>query len=177
MGTFFAENLTISFIFAIALAVLALLLAGYLLLKLARLRRGQQVVLGDASIRDIIAHSCELQDNVDALGEKLRGLAGRLEQSERRVDECLMFRSVTRYDAYRDLSGMQSSSVALIDAGFSGIIVSAIQSREDARIYVKEVRRGESKEKLSPEEIQVLKEAMGLKSMASTAAGGRPPLG
>ncbi len=172
MGTFFAANLTISFILAIALAALALLLSGFLLMKLARLRRDQKVVLGDAGVRDIIAHSRELNESVDALDEKLRRVAGSLDQTGRRVDQCLAFHSVIRYDAYRDLSGMQSSSVALLDTGFSGVIISAIQSRGDARIYVKEVRHGDSKEKLSPEEIQVLKEAMSLKPKASTAVGG-----
>ena len=78
-----------------------------------------------------------------------------------------------RYDAYNDLSGMQSTSVALLDAQFSGIIISSIQSRDHARIYVKEVRLGDSKEKLSPEEIQVLKEAMGLKSPEADRSAGR----
>ncbi len=171
MGTFFASNLTISFILVISLAVLALLLSGYLFMKLSRLRRDQKVVLGDAGVRDILAHSRQLHENVDGLGEGLKRLAGSLDQAERRVDQCLMFHSVIRYDAYRDLSGMQSSSVALLDAGFSGVIISAIQSREDARIYVKEVRHGESKEKLSPEEIQVLKEAMGVTPRPSPAVG------
>lgn len=144
-------------------ALIALLMAGYLWMLLRRFRRDQRVIMGDGRDRDLVAHARAVQQQVDSLAHDLDRQAQDLRHLSRRLDDCLTFRSVVRYDAYRDLSGMQSTSVALIDAQFSGVIVSSIQSRDHGRIYVKEVRHGESKEKLSPEEEQVLKEAMGLK--------------
>ena len=162
--SFIQNNEQLLIVIALGVAAAALALCIYLLTKLGRLRRDQVVVLGENRSRDLVAHGRAVQEEVQALGYDLKELTARLEQDERRLDDCLIFRSVIRYDAYRDLSGMQSTSMALLDAQYSGVIISAIQSREHARIYVKEVRHGDSPEKLSPEEIHVLKEAMGLKS-------------
>ena len=171
------QHTAIFIIAAYGVAAAALLLAAYLLMKLNRFRRDQRIIIGESRDRDLVAHGRAVQERVDALASDFRRLAGELDQTSKRLDECLIFRSVIRYDAYRDLSGMQSSSVALLDTKFSGVIISAIQSREHARIYVKEVHHGESREKLSPEEVHVLKEAMGLKSEPPVGAVGAGPLG
>lgn len=172
MDTLINDNPTLALLAPSAVALIALLLAGRLYLALRHLRRDQTAVLGDSRTRDIVSHAHSLQQRIDALAYDIRQLGTRLESETRRMDDCLTYRSLVRYDAYRDLSGMQSTSVALLDAQFSGIIVSAIQSRDHARIYVKEVRHGDSREKLSPEEEQVLKEAIGIKSLKHRKAVG-----
>lgn len=173
MDTFISNNPTVALLAPGIVALLALLLAGRLYMVIRRLRRDQTVVLGEKRERDLVAHAHLLQQRIDSLTYDIRQLSARLDSEARRLDDCLTYRSMVRYDAYRDLSGMQSMSVAMLDAHFSGIILSAIQSRDHARIYVKEVRDGESREKMSPEEEQVLKEAMGLKTLkAHRAAGG-----
>lgn len=164
MNVFIDNNPAVAFFISIGAGILALLFCGYLLTAFRGLRRSQKVILGEGRDRDLIAHATATSQQVEGLAEEMRSLNGLLEREGRRLDNCLTFRSVVRYDAYRDLSGMQSTSMCLLDTHFSGIIVSSIQSRDHARIYVKEVQHGESKEKLSPEEIQVLKEAMGLKT-------------
>lgn len=167
------ENNLAAFLIPVAvMGGLAVLLGGYLLLTFRRYRRDHKIVMGEGRDQDLIAHARAVQQRVDEFSRDIRRLSEKLDASDRRLADCLTFRSVVRYDAYRDLSGMQSTSVALLDAHFSGIIVSSIQSRDYSRLYVKEVRHGESKEKLSPEEIHVLKEAMGLK-----AAPGRRAVG
>ncbi|MHB1390864.1 MAG: DUF4446 family protein [Thermoleophilia bacterium] len=165
MNSFVENNHLIAFIVPVTAGVLALILCAWLFMALRRLRRDQKIVMGAGDERDIIAHNRALQQRVDGLALEIRDLAGQLEREGRRLDDCITYRSVVRYDAYHDLSGMQSTSVCLIDTHFSGIIISSIQSRDHARIYVKEVRNGESREKLSPEETQVFKEAMGLKKI------------
>jgi hypothetical protein len=175
MNTFISDYPAISWSLVAALGVLALIPGAYLLVVVRRLRRDQKIVLGKEGHRDLVAHARALEQRLDGLNYDLKRLAQELSVTDKRLDSCLTFRSVVRYDAYRDLSGMQSTSVALLDAHFSGIIISAIQSRDHARIYVKDVRHGESREKLSPEEEQVFKEAMGLKAIetyAETAEGG-----
>ncbi|MDO8737234.1 MAG: DUF4446 family protein [Thermoleophilia bacterium] len=172
MGSFLENNQIIAFAVPTAIAVLALLSMLYLLLVLRRYRHDQKIIMGEGQERDIIAHSRSMQQSVDGLAGDLSNLSGELRQTEKRLDDCLTHRSVIRYDAYNDLSGMQSTTMALLDAHFSGIIVNSIQSRDHARIYVKEVRLGDSKEKLSPEEIQVLKEAMGIKKQKPAVVSG-----
>lgn len=174
MDVFIEDYPALVWILSTSFGVLALLLCGYLFYQLRRFRRDQKTVMGGNRDHDLVAHARALQERIDALAYDIKRLSDDLSTSNRRLDDCLAFRSVTRYDAYRDLSGMQSTSVVLLDTLFSGVVISAIQSRDHARIYVKEIRHGESSEKLSPEEVQVLKEAMGLKveSAGRKAAGG-----
>ena len=69
--------------------------------------------------------------------------------------------AIVRYDAYEGAGGHQSASIALLDAGRSGVVVSAIQGRDYARIYMKELERGQPSVALSPEEQQAVERAMG----------------
>ena len=46
--------------------------------------------------------------------------------------------AVVRYDAYEDTGGQQSASFAFLDATRTGTVVTAIQGRDYARIYVKD---------------------------------------
>ena len=65
-----------------------------------------------------------------------------------------------RYDAYGEMSGHQSSSIALLDAHRSGVVMSSILHRENARVYVKPVVEGRSQLELSPEEREAMETAL-----------------
>src|SRR6516225_4641049 len=84
-----------------------------------------------------------------------------LARVDRRVDDTLANASIVRYDAYEDTGGHQSASLALLDASRSGVVVTAIQGRDYARIYMKEIDRGAPAVALSPEEQQAVERAMG----------------
>ena len=86
--------------------------------------------------------------------------AASLIETDKRVDGCLSHTSIVRYDAYEDAGGHQSASLAFLDAARSGVIVSAIQGRDYARIYVKELDRGRPSLALSPEEQEAVERAM-----------------
>ncbi len=75
-----------------------------------------------------------------------------------------------RYDAFRDIGGEQSASVALLDNTSSGLVISMIHSRDYARIYVKQLRRAVPDRALSPEEVEVVEAAL-----AAGAAEPAPP--
>ena len=68
--------------------------------------------------------------------------------------------AVVRYDAYEGTGGQQSASVALLDATRTGTVLTAIQGRDYARIYVKDLDRGRSSVALSPEEQEAVDRAM-----------------
>ncbi len=65
-----------------------------------------------------------------------------------------------RYDAYNELSGRQSMSIALLDGTRSGIVLSCIHHRDQARVYAKQVRQGHSELELSPEEAEAVQLAL-----------------
>ena len=76
------------------------------------------------------------------------------------MDDSVSNTAVVRYDAYAGTGGHQSASIALLDANRSGTIVTAIQGRDYARLYVKELDRGRAPIALSPEEQEAVERAM-----------------
>jgi hypothetical protein len=150
---------------AAVVAVIALLLAAVVGFKLRRLRSAQRAVLGpDGGQRDLVVHAQQLEqgftDLRDWVEESIEHFERRMQSTEGRLDGCIAYRSMVRYDAYNELSGHQSSSLALLDARRSGVVVSSIVHRDQARLYVKQLRDGEAEIELSPEEREAVDTAL-----------------
>jgi hypothetical protein len=144
---------------AAAAAILALAAALLAWRQLRRVRASQQVLLGGAK-EDLVDFAVSLQARIDDLHRAVDEIAAGLARVDRRVDESLGKISIVRYDAYEGTGGHQSASVALLDGGRSGIVLSAIQGRDYARIYMKELERGRASIALSPEEEEAVERAM-----------------
>jgi hypothetical protein len=140
-------------------AGLALLLALAFYLKLRRVRKAQVVLLGTGK-DDLVDFAVSLQTRMDDLHRAVDEIAAGLARLDKRIDGCLSHTSIVRYDAYEDAGGHQSASLAFLDAGRSGVVVSAIQGRDYARIYLKELDRGRPSVALSPEEQEAVERAM-----------------
>jgi hypothetical protein len=148
---------------AAGVAVVALLLALVLAFKLRRLRSAQRAVLGGEG-RDLVEHAAALQRDFAEVSsyvdDSLTGAHQRLDAAEQRLDGALAYRSLLRYDAYGEMSGHQSTTIALLDASKSGVVLSSIHHRDSARLYAKQVRGGEAEHELSPEEDQAVRTAL-----------------
>jgi hypothetical protein len=148
---------------AATVAVVALLGCVALTLSVRRLRAAQRVVLGEGE-RDVVAHAAALQGGFEDLreyvGEVAERLDGRLGAAEAGVQGAISHRALVRYDAYNELSGRQSVSIALLDGMRSGVVLSCIHHRDQARVYAKQVREGRSELELSPEEEQAVQLAL-----------------
>jgi len=144
-----------------ACAVAGLALAAVLLLwrKMRQLRSAQTVLLGAGS-GDLLEFAVSLQGRIDDLHRAVDEVAAGLSRVDRRVDGSLTNTAVVRYDAYEGTGGQQSASVALLDATRTGTVLTAIQGRDYARIYVKDLDRGRSSVALSPEEQEAVDRAM-----------------
>lgn len=142
------------------IALLALALAIVLGMRLRRIRDDQRAVLGGGEARDLITYARDLQSEVDALSDRVGELEAGAGLAADRIDGAITRSAVVRYDAYNEISGRQSSSVALLDARCNGVVLSSILHREQARLYAKRVTAGESELGLSPEEKAALDAAM-----------------
>ena len=111
--------------------------------------------------KDLVEFSVSLQGRIDDLHRAVDEVAAGLARVDRRVDTTVMNTSIVRYDAYGDTGGHQSASLALLDAARTGVVVTAIQGRDYARIYMKELDRGRASVALSPEEMEAVERAMG----------------
>jgi Protein of unknown function (DUF4446) len=144
---------------ACAVAGLALVVAVVLWLRVGRIRSAQSVLLGNGTA-DLLEFAVSLQARIDDLHRAVDEVAAGLSRVDRRVDGSLTNTAVVRYDAYEGTGGQQSASVALLDATRTGTVVTAIQGRDYARIYVKDLDRGRSSVALSPEEQEAVDRAM-----------------
>jgi hypothetical protein len=164
---------------ALAAALLALLACALLIRSARRMRRAQKMVLGDGAPRDVIAHGASLQQAFEALQEYVGDVAsrldGRLDGVETALEGAISYRALVRYDAYNELSGQQSVSIALLDERRSGVVLSCIHHRDQARVYAKQVWEGRSELELSPEEAEAVSTALAANPEARepSAAGGR----
>jgi hypothetical protein len=159
---------------AAAGALAALIWAAVLAVKLRRLRAAQRAVLGDDGERDLVEQATGLERAFVQLRDWVEESAGRIDArmaaAEERIDGCVAYTSLIRYDAYGEMSGQQSSSMALLDSRRSGVVVSSILHRDQARMYVKRIHAGESELELSPEELEAIETAMtGTASATATA--------
>ena len=142
-----------------ALALVAFLVAVFALLSLRRLRAGQLTVLADGKT-DMVDFSVSLQARIDDLHKTVDEIASALTRVDKRFDGALSNVALIRYDAYGDRGGQQSATVAMLDSSRSGVVLSAIQGRDSARIYLKELDRGNCAITLSPEEEEAVRRAM-----------------
>ena len=146
-----------------AVAIVALLTSVTLAVKLRRVRADQRVVLGDRD-QDLVSHAATMQSQFAALNDYVQDVAGRLDArvqtAEHRLDGAIAYRSLIRYDAYGEMSGRQSTSIALLDATQSGVVLSSIHHRDQARLYAKQVNAGQGELELSPEESEAIRIAL-----------------
>jgi hypothetical protein len=153
-------------IVAIAAGAVAVVTFGFsvgLLVAVRRLRADQRTVLGDRD-QDLVSHAAALQGQFEALHQYVEDAAARLnnrmETADRRLDGAMAYRALVRYDAYGEMSGRQSTSIALLDAGRSGLVLSSIHHRDQARLYAKQVHEGRAELELSPEENEAIRLAL-----------------
>ncbi len=156
MGLSTAEWIAIG---AAALAFAALVVAVMAWWKLRAVRTAQLVLLGGGK-EDLVDFAVSLQARIDDLHRAVDEIAAGLARVDRRVDASLSKTALVRYDAYQGTGGRQSATVALLDAARTGVVVTAIQGRDYARIYMKELDRGRASVALSPEEQEAVERAM-----------------
>lgn len=143
-----------------AVAVAGLTVAWIAWVRVRRVRDAQRMLLGGGR-KDLIEFAVSLQGRIDDLHRAVDEVAASLARVDRRIDGTVSNSSIVRYDAYEDTGGHQSASLAMLDASRTGIVVTAIQGRDYARIYMKELERGKASVTLSPEEQEAVERAMG----------------
>jgi len=161
---------------AAAVAVLALLGCVALNVRVRRLRQAQLLVLGGAGEQDVVAHAATMQQAFESLRDYVEETATRLDSrlagAEATLRGTFAHRALVRYDAYNEHSGHQSMSIALLDDERSGIVLSCIHHRDQARVYGKRVLGGRGELELSPEEAEAVRLALAGQEAGTGADGG-----
>lgn len=133
--------------------------------RLGRIQRAQRTVLGDQGDTDLVLHAQAMTEQVQKMAAYLKATTEQTQQRltvvEGRLDGAIQHSGLVRYDAYNEMSGRQSTSIALLDSRRTGVVLSSIHHRDQARMYAKGVREGVGELELSPEEAEALRVAMG----------------
>jgi hypothetical protein len=87
----------------------------------------------------------------------LEGLRGEVGALRVEVADALRHLAVVRYDAFGDMGGHLSWSLALLDDGGNGVVLTSIHGRSDARTYAKNIASWSCDQALSPEEEEAVK--------------------
>jgi hypothetical protein len=120
----------------VVVAVLALVISVLALAAAAAALRSRPVRRGD----------------VDALPEDVLGLRQEVAALAAEAGDALRHLAVVRYDAFGDMGGHLSWSLALLDDAGNGVVLTSIHGRSEARTYAKNVSGWTSEQQLSPEE-------------------------
>ena len=160
----FSEAPAIVALAGAAAALIALIWLLVLSFRFRRVRGAQKAVLGEHGETDLVMHASDLQHAFEALHRRVEDVAAHLDErmsvAEDRLDGAIAYRSLVRYDAYGEMSGHQSTSLALLDAERNGVVLSCIAHRDNARLYSKVVREGRGEHELSPEEDEAIRLAL-----------------
>jgi hypothetical protein len=172
-------------VFALVLGYLGLVAAYLALRTLARLRRAT-VVLGrggrGSNGRETMLEATERHIELTAaVADQLGALRSYVDATRSEMAAAVRARNtatarslrnvaLVRYDAFEDIAGRLSFSLALLDDDGDGVALTAITGRADTRLYAKGISRGEGEHPLSPEEEQAVQAALGQRVQGRVAA-------
>lgn len=98
---------------------------------------------------------------VEALPEDVHGLRQEVAALRSESQHALTHVATVRYDAFGDMGGHLSWSLALLDSSGSGVLVTSIHGRSDSRTYAKNIDTWSCDQPLSPEEEEAIEQARG----------------
>ncbi|HEY2297553.1 MAG TPA: DUF4446 family protein [Jatrophihabitans sp.] len=185
-------------VFALVLAYVATVAAYCALRTLAKLRRdthllsrgtrgpngqkslieittqyAEQSAVVSEQVEQLRAHIDTAQAEIRALVDSGRRDAMRAVADREEVESGALRRvALVRYDAFSEMSGRMSFSLALLDDGGDGIAISAITGRTDTRVYAKPITDGKGEHELSPEERQAVAAALDRRKPGLTRRAG-----
>ncbi|HMG99146.1 MAG TPA: DUF4446 family protein [Gaiellales bacterium] len=138
---------------AIVLALAGVALALWVAAWMRRVRRAQSALLSGGPVADLVEFAVGMQARQEHVERRADELTALVERAGLDLASALQRIGLQRFDAYHGAEGLQSTALALLDATGDGVVVSAIQDSDSARVYIKRVRSGAAADiPLGPEE-------------------------
>ena len=142
----------------IAIVLLVVLLAIWQTIQLKQIRKQVDAVPKDGNVFALIDSTTGRLNRVEA---GLTGLDRRVQDIEARLPYAVTRTAVVAYDAFGNITGQLSRSMAFLSESGDGIVLSVLVSREETLFFTKEIRAGVGSEMLSPEEVRAVANAVG----------------
>ena len=144
---------TLTLALVIALAVIVL----WLVFEVVRLRRRVSAVPTEGGVFKALE---DLDTDLTAVERHITDMRPRLDAVEDRLPQAIQHTAVIAYDAFGDIAGRLSRSIALLNGLGDGVVVSLLVGRDETRWFTKSVRAAAGVEPLSPEEQEAVRQAM-----------------
>lgn len=141
-------------------AILALLVAAYAWHEFAKVRRMYHVFMTGVDKGNLEQGLLGLAARIENLTSDSQIQGKELRELERRLSFAIQRVGMVKFNAFNDVGGEMSFAIALLDAAGSGIVVSSIYGRAEARVYAKSVEKRVATSALSAEESKAIDEAM-----------------
>ncbi len=142
----------------IAIVLLVVVLAIWQTIQLVQIRKQVDAVPKDGNVFALIDSTTGRLNRVEA---GLTVLDQRVQDIEARLPFAVTRYAVVAYDAFGNITGQLSRSMAMLSESGDGVVLSILVSREETLFFTKEVRAGIGSEVLSPEEELAVANAMG----------------
>ena len=141
---------------AAVVALLGLLLAVIVALRIRRMRRHYLALQQGGDGESFLDAVTRQGEEVAGMRTEVASLASDVQTLRVDLADAIRHVAVVRYDAFNDMGGRMSFSAALLDDAGDGVVMSSINGRTETRTYAKGVKGGTSEAELSPEEEQVI---------------------
>jgi len=156
------EALRFSMILGISAVVMAFILAILLivsLIKINKLNKKYAAFMKGAKGKDLESSILTRFSEMDKMKTDIEYIYGKLNIACDMLLTAYQKMSIVKYDAFKEMGGKLSFSLAMLDDKNNGYILTSVHTREGCYTYVKEIIRGESFVVLSEEERKALEEA------------------
>ncbi len=149
------------------IAILQLILTVILLfslvstnMKQSRLERKYKIFMKGTEAQSLEKVFIRKFNQIDKLFEAEEDHEHDIKQLKNNMGRMFSKYGIEKYDAFEDVGGKLSFTLAMLDKENSGIILNAVHSRDNCFLYLKEIVKGESYVMLSQEEVEALRKAV-----------------
>jgi len=155
-----SENWALIGTVLIGLYVIGLALFAMVIIRLNKLASQYKVLMQGAEGQNIEQIVLENANLLAAIQKKQAGLEHQMRETEKLIKKSLLNVGLLRFNAFHDMGGDLSFSLALLNHDGDGVVISSIYGRDDARTYAKPVKGGKSTYHLSQEEEKAIEMAL-----------------
>lgn len=131
----------------------------FLTFRFRKLRRQQNLFVGEVKEGNLAEVMAGYVEEEKALEKKLQALNEKQKETAEILTGAIQKMAVVRFDAFEDVGGKLSFSAALLNEHGDGVVISAINGRQESRTYAKLVKKGASSYNLSTEEEEAIARA------------------
>ena len=130
------------------------------LVKTSKLKKKYRTFMEGQDGRSLEQIIRDTYEKYDEVSKKVEINADNIERIKENMKLTYQKMGVVKYDAFNEMGGKLSFSLALLDKENNGFIINSMHSREGCYTYIKEIVKGESYIVLADEEREALNEAL-----------------